>query len=360
MSRSSPVYRALFLGGGWLMLLAVGSVPASPSAAAEPATAAANSYRQAVKRGVALVEQAAARYPEHRQCFSCHHQTLPLLAMTAARQRGVKIDNEILKSQDAFTHASFAGRLDSLKEGTGIGGRSMTVAYGLWTFSIVERPADEVTAAMVGYLLKNQKEDGHWAMQTMRPPLEESHLMCSVLAMYGLRQYAGDQQRDEAEAAIARGQKWLESADAVSQEDRVARLWGLHLFGGSEDAREAALHAILDKQRDDGSWGQLDDMPGDAYATGLTLSLLSETGFDVLDKAYCRGCEFLLKAQQQDGSWLVETRSKPVQVYFDNGDPHGKHQFISTAASSWAVAALAAGAKTATASNQQKAPSCRD
>jgi N-acyl-D-amino-acid deacylase len=48
-----------------------------------------------------------------------------------------------------------------------------------------------------------------------------------------------------------------------------------------------------------------------------------------------------LRTQHDDGSWLVETRSKPVQVYFDNGDPHGKSQFISVAATSWAVAALA-------------------
>jgi hypothetical protein len=42
-----------------------------------------------------------------------------------------------------------------------------------------------------------------------------------------------------------------------------------------------------------------------------------------------------------DGSWHVATRSKPVQVYFDNGDPHGKDQFISMMATSWSTAALA-------------------
>jgi hypothetical protein len=50
---------------------------------------------------------------------------------------------------------------------------------------------------------------------------------------------------------------------------------------------------------------------------------------------------FLLKTQQPDGSWLVETRSKPIQKFFDNGDPHGKSQFISITATGWAVAALA-------------------
>ncbi len=51
--------------------------------------------------------------------------------------------------------------------------------------------------------------------------------------------------------------------------------------------------------------------------------------------------KFLLTTQHADGSWLVETRVKPVQTYFDNGDPHGKHQFLSTAATAWATAGLA-------------------
>jgi len=33
----------------------------------------------AVTRGVRLLEKAAKNYPEHRDCFACHHQTLPLL-----------------------------------------------------------------------------------------------------------------------------------------------------------------------------------------------------------------------------------------------------------------------------------------
>ena len=37
-----------------------------------------------------------------------------------------------------------------------------------------------------------------------------------------------------------------------------------------------------------------------------------------------------------DGSWLVETHVKAVQPFFENGDPHGKHQFISTSATAWA------------------------
>src|SRR5262249_15516399 len=76
--------------------------------------------------------------------------------------------------------------------------------------------------------------------------------------------------------------------------------------------------------------------------TGQTLWTLHATGLTATDPAFQQGLRYLLDAQQDDGSWKVETRAKPVQVYFDNGDPHGKHQFISTPATCWAVAALAA------------------
>ena len=99
---------------------------------------------------------------------------------------------------------------------------------------------------------------------------------------------------------------------------------------------------VLDAQRPDGSWAQLDSMVGDAYATGQTLWILKECGFATSEAAYQRGATFLLKTQHADGSWLVETRSRPVQAMFDNGDPHGKHQFISTPATCWATAALTA------------------
>ena len=50
---------------------------------------------------------------------------------------------------------------------------------------------------------------------------------------------------------------------------------------------------------------------------------------------------FLLASQLADGSWHVRSRSRPFQIYFESGFPHGKDQFISVAASGWAATALA-------------------
>jgi hypothetical protein len=58
------------------------------------------------------------------------------------------------------------------------------------------------------------------------------------------------------------------------------------------------------------------------------------------DAAYRRGVAYLVRTQRSDGAWIVETRSRPVQKFFDNGDPGGKSQFISFAATGWATLAL--------------------
>src|SRR5215471_6888860 len=53
-----------------------------------------------------------------------------------------------------------------------------------------------------------------------------------------------------------------------------------------------------------------------------------------------RGVRYLVRSQMEDGSWLVRTRSPSFQPYFESDFPHGYDQFISAAASNWAVMAL--------------------
>ena len=94
-------------------------------------------------------------------------------------------------------------------------------------------------------------------------------------------------------------------------------------------------------QRQDGGWGQTHERDSDAYATGSALVMLHQAGGLPSDSpVYQRALGFLVGTQQADGSWRVRSRSKPFQSYFESGFPYGKDQFISTAASSWATAAL--------------------
>jgi lipoprotein NlpI len=306
-------------------------------------------FRQAIAKGLKNIQEAAEKYPKHRNCFSCHHQTLPLLALNTARARGFAVNGKLIESQADFSHDSFASSLQTMAQGKGVGGRAMTVAYALWALSLADRKPDKTTEAMISYLLKTQRAEGHWTGQVSRPPLEESYQTCTVLSALGLRHYATDGQRAQADTAITKAKRWLMTAPAKGQEDMAFRLWGLHLLGGKPEDLRTAREALLKTQRPDGGWAQLDEMDSDAYATGQTLSILQTTGFDAADAIYQRGVSFLLKTQRPDGAWLVHSRSKPIQPYhdFDDEDPLGKDQFISVPATCWAVAALAAAQPTA-------------
>jgi hypothetical protein len=82
-------------------------------------------------------------------------------------------------------------------------------------------------------------------------------------------------------------------------------------------------------------------LPSDAYATGQALVALREARvISAADPAYLRGVRFLLATQLADGSWHVQSRSTPQQIYFESGFPHGADQFISAAATNWAALAL--------------------
>jgi hypothetical protein len=82
-------------------------------------------------------------------------------------------------------------------------------------------------------------------------------------------------------------------------------------------------------------------MNSDAYATGLALVALHQTGeLSATDAAYKRGVDYLLSNQEPDGSWLVTKRAVPALPGLDTGFPHGKFQIISYVGTCWATMAL--------------------
>jgi N-acyl-D-amino-acid deacylase len=311
----------------------------------------------AISRATEILNKGVTNYPEHRSCFSCHHQALPLLANSVgnvqrAEARRSFYDRQLTRDVAAFTEHSFSTKRKSLMAGGEIGGKALTVAYGLWALDLSGAQESETTQAMVEYLLKTQADDGAWNFQSLRPPAASSRAMTSAVAVYGLRSYAhGVVDKERIQAVYQRALAWSQQlGEPASHEDLIGQVWLEYMLhnelGMDEFRREQDLQDKLWKsQRADGGWAQTAELSSDAYATGQALTMLAEV-FYVTKKPlhssdkYERGIKFLLDTQQSDGSWRVKTRSKPVQVFFDNGDPHGEHQFISMMATSWATAAL--------------------
>jgi len=302
---------------------------------------------RAIRRGLERLREGSANYLTNRQCFSCHHQAVTIAAFVAARKKGYAVPPVAYDKQVKFTLDTFRPKLDKVARGLSVGGSNTTVAYALYTLEQASHRRDATTDALVGFLVVRQRPDGSWPATTLRPPTEGSKFTNAALALRALKAYGPAEKgarRDRVEAAVKKGKAWLLKNEPETTEDRVFHLRALLTAGADEDDVLLARKALAEAQLDDGSWAQLDGRPGDAYATATAMLALKSAGLSVRSDAYRKGMAFLARTQTAQGAWLVKTRSRPVQTFFDNKDPGGKDQFISFAATGWATLALIEGA----------------
>jgi N-acyl-D-amino-acid deacylase len=329
-----------------------------PTAApAAPASDTLPELRVVIDRGLDRLHQAAADFCRLKTCFSCHHQTLPLLAAVEADRAGLRpLDREWVRQQSAQTHAWFAERLDSMREGGPVPGGAASTGYGLWALDLAGHAPDETTAAMVENLLLIQGtvrlsdrkadapahvDDGRWEATCRRAPMQASLVSDTTLALIGIDRFANAEQRLRVLAAREKADTWLASAPATTRQDLLWRWWSVVRLGGDEPLRASLREQLLANQQDSGGWGETKDRAADAYSTGQTLYMLRKGGLPADDPALVRAADWLRRTQHVDGSWRVESHvTYKAQPFFDNGDPHGEHQFLSTAGTAWATAGL--------------------
>lgn len=304
------------------------------------AAADSNEVRLAAEKSLALLQRSGPTFVKGGACSSCHHQSLPAMAVSVARQKGLRVDETIAREQLEAT-ARFAGLLhERVLQGLGIGGAIDTTGYTLLGMAAAKYPRDAVTDAMVYYIKRLQARDGRWRAVSHRPPSEYSDVTTTALGLRALQLY-GPETGAEYDKRIERAAAWLLRVTPRATEERVFQILGLAWARQSRKAIDKAARALMAEQRDDGGWAQASSMDSDAYATAQALVALHQgAGLDVDHPAYQRGVHYLLKTQLSDGSWHVKTRSIPIMPFFESGFPHGADQWISAFATSWASMAL--------------------
>lgn len=321
-----------------LLFLVGGTLNAQDDAIGQ---ANARRIRGAIQESLLQLERASAGTAESRKCFTCHGQALPVMVIAEARMRGFEIDEQNLNRQLDHTAAHLKRGQKNYLVGKGQGGGVDTAGYALWALEAGLRKPDEVTAAVTEYLLKTQSDTGRWKHSSNRPPSEASDFTTTYVALRALTVFGSAQQEAGISERTEAASKWLLEAKTSDTEDRVFQLRSLSYVHEDDDAKRRLADELIAEQREDGGWAQKTDMTSDAYATGTVLTCLARTGhLPTTGETYQRGLQFLLRSQQDDGSWHVVSRSKPFQTYFETGFPHGKDQFISTSATSWAAMAL--------------------
>ncbi len=314
-----------------------GKVPAPParSASKPPATPAA-----AVDQALTLLTASRRQFFAESGCVGCHHQPVISKAMKAAGRKVETADSQAGFQSSRAMEPMWLQLVDT-------GGDVDTVAMSLGAFATEGIPSDSLTDAAVNYLAARQQADGSWrARGISRAPFEDSDITRTAAAVRAMRAYAWPGRQAELDERVAQAKSWLLRAKLHNNAERADQLSGLVAAGaGAADLVRLAAE-LLKQQRADGGWNTSPYLESDAYGTGLAMHALLESGqLKVTDAAWQRGRDYLLKTQLDDGSWYVRSRAPKFLPYFESGFPHGHDQWISSAATAYAVMALAPAAR---------------
>ena len=306
-----------------------------------------NSVRRAVEDSIPLLQRADASFAAKSGCISCHNNSLTAMTVGQARQRGFRIDEQTAAAQVRANVQALEKLRDRMHQGfvfpTADNFSDGILSYILLGLNAEHYTPDINTDAAVMKILSRQNLDGQWAYQNAdsRLPLCLEYVGQTALSMRALQLYAPKAGRPAYERSIQLAASWLARAKSFNNDDRSWRLAGLAWAGTDKNATLKASQELLAFQRADGGWSDLPATQSSAYATGKALVALQIGGVPVSHAAYQRGVRFLLKTQQEDGSWYVKTRALALQPWFDAGFPHGYDQWISAAGTNWATMALA-------------------
>ncbi len=321
------------------------TVPVSTASTVDSGKASpADSARAAAERSVALLGQTSRKFFQQAGCGGCHHAPATLMAFSAARAAGVKVEDAAIKefAQSILTDARpvAPGTLQRIEPG----GTIDTVMFWLVGLAAAKYPADVTTNALVSYLATAQMPNGAWDPGSFisRAPVEETVTGHTAFAIRALKAYPLPARQAEFADRLTRARKFLVGVQPKTTYEHAEKLLGLTWSGASTAELAAAAQPLIAQQRRDGGFSQNPHLSSDAYATGIALWALYESGVvKPTEAVYQRGAKFLVSTQRADGSWYVASRSPKFQPYFESGFPYGHDQWISSMATAYATIALA-------------------
>jgi hypothetical protein len=292
-----------------------------------------------ITKALAASRGPATKFLQTGGCLSCHAQHLNGLAVSAAKPLGIQAAYE-LEAREAHATALLRGSIEQQLFQV----QDPLSGVDAQQFSPMQMAGSEsaptlATDSLVHHIAGMQRKEGDWPNYgVVRPPLEDGGFSHTAKRIRALSLYAIPARKSEFDERIARAAAWLQQAEPRTTEDRTMQILGIAWAGRKAPADR--VEQLVARQGSDGGWGQTDNLPADAYATGEALWALHESGMPASDSVYRRGVDYLLRTQQEDGTWHVTTRAFGFQPYFQSGFPYGHDQWISQAGTALATIAL--------------------
>jgi ankyrin repeat protein len=325
-----------------LKLLEAAGAKGQPAPAAPQSSTPAASALEAVRRAMPLLQKSSTGFFNESGCVGCHHQPATARAEFAVQATGVPVSDAGRQEQQRDL-APLKALEPLLTQMLGPGGGTDTIGAILVGSAAAGVPPSALTDAAVNYLVARQDRSGAWLSYGLsRAPIEESQITRTALAVKSIKEYGWPARKPEFDACLAKARAWLLLQEPEAAYEQADRLLGLYWSGAGASELQRAGAGLKRRQKVEGGWSQNPYLAPDAFATGLALYALHETGqLHASDAAYARGVEFLRKTQFEDGSWYVRSRAPKFQPYFQSGFPYEHDQWISAMATAYAVMALA-------------------
>jgi FOG: Ankyrin repeat len=307
-----------------------------------------NTVRRAIQDSLPLLQKVDVNFVQKAGCTSCHNNSISEMAVSFARRKQIPVDENMAGRQvkaNVFGIEKFRDRfMQGFMFPTEDFFAPFIMGYVMVSLHGENYPADLNTDAVAMYLKGRQAPDGQWVypLGDTRPPLCLSHVSQTALAMRSLQIYAPKVDKGGYEKSVQMAAAWIAKEPAHSTEDLSWKVLGLAWADREQAAKRRAMDDLLAQQRVDGGWSDLPTMDSSVYQTGKALYALYAAGLATTDAAYQKGVRYLLRNQQEDGTWYVKTRALGFQPYVEVGFPHGYDQWMSAAGSGWAVMALTA------------------
>jgi ankyrin repeat protein len=297
----------------------------------------------AVEQATTLLQKSAVEFFHQAGCVGCHHQPMALAAIAAARDAGVHVNETEARGLVQMIDSEWTGNQETFLEHFDPGGLTDGEGYSAWALSLNRYAPTPVTDVVAVHVAALQRIDGRWHVgDVSRAPLQESDIARTARSILVLKKYSPAGRRAEFDDDIRRARNFLANSITVTNDDAAMQIAGLTWAGDTQDNIRPLALKLIAAQHADGGWGQNPNLSSDAFATGETLWALRESGsLTPASPVYRRGVDYLLGTQHDDGSWHVRSRAPKFQPYFESGFPHGHDQWVSAAATSWAVLALA-------------------
>jgi len=298
--------------------------PPSPDRALAPET-----------KALEFLKREVPAWSKENGCFSCHNNGDAARALYTATGKGYDVPSEVLADTTAWIRKP--ERWEENKGDPGFSDKRLAnlqfTASLMAAFQSGHVRDGTALKAAARKVAADQDRDGAWHIElqnSIGSPATYGTPLATYLALKTLERAGAP----ETFGAIEKAKSWLRAASPKNVISAAAIL----LAAADDPTAPGRLKlkecftVLRDAQNRDGSWGPYRDSPGEAFDTAVALLALAELKSEPeIEALIRRGRMFLVRQQNEDGSWPGTTRPPGGNSYA---------QRISTAG--WATLALLA------------------